>query len=113
MPIVIQKPKVVPEIRYDHVHITAFHLELEESDDPKYRVYVEIIFYAVVSGQKKFDQTSRRKVEISDLEKTAREMAQKGDLGLVQIMTDFESMAARYLDITVEDYGDVAVQSPV
>lgn len=104
MAISVEKSKIVPAIDYKYVHLNEFNVKLQKQDDgyTKYKIFVDIIFYALVDGKKVFDPASRREVEVEDFQQMAIDEAEKGNLNLVNLMNEFEGIVARYIQYTMD-----------
>lgn len=110
MAITIEKSRTIPAVEFKYVHLNEFKCNVIENEDSsvRYEIYVDIVLYAKQDGKRVFDRTSQKKITVEDYLQFAEEEAAKGNTQPASLISDFESIVARYIENTM-DLGTVEV----
>lgn len=103
MGLLIEIPQIIPELRYEHVHINKFIMDISKETSSVWKMQIEIIMYALLSdGSKKFNEGSRRVIEVNDL----KQLIASGDIKLYNALQYFEQGMAEVLSSTSPELGN-------
>lgn len=106
MGILVENHNVIPELKYNEVHIDKFEMNISKETNSIWTMKYEIIMYAVLpSGEKKFNEGSRRSVTVEDV-KGRIQVGDEDALKLYQALQDFEQGMARILEVGSKDLGN-------